>query len=350
MTHRFPIKEIARQAGLGPATVDRVLNNRAHVSAQTRMRVAAAIEELEGQEAQLAAKGRRLFFDVVVEAPSRFSTEIRLAAEQVIPSIGPAICRPRFIMQEIMEEQDVIQALNRIAKRGSHGVLLKAKDTQKVRDAVDQLTSAKIPVVTLVTDIDVKSRLAYVGVNNAGAGRTAAFLISKLLRNASGKVLATRSHERFLGEEEREDAFVAALKHSHPQLDVVSLQGGSGVNRETSKLIEASAADLNNLRAVYSMGGGNQSILGALDDRGLKPDVYVAHDLDRENRELLEQRKIDFVLHHDLSGDIANAFRTFLSYHRLTSSFEGPTISTVNVVTAENIPTSSPHLQQRALL
>lgn len=60
MTHRFPIKEIARQAGLGTATVDRVLNGRAHVSPQTKLRVKAAIEESKTQETQLAARGRRL--------------------------------------------------------------------------------------------------------------------------------------------------------------------------------------------------------------------------------------------------------------------------------------------------
>jgi len=38
MTHRFPVKEIARQAGVGPATVDRVLHARANVSPQTRAR------------------------------------------------------------------------------------------------------------------------------------------------------------------------------------------------------------------------------------------------------------------------------------------------------------------------
>lgn len=50
MTHRFPIKEIARQAGLGTATIDRVLNNRPNVSPQTRQRVAIALQELKAQE------------------------------------------------------------------------------------------------------------------------------------------------------------------------------------------------------------------------------------------------------------------------------------------------------------
>jgi LacI family transcriptional regulator len=179
MTHRFPIKEIARQAGLSTATVDRVLNERAHVSPQTKLRVTTAIEELRAQEAQLAARGRRLFFDFVVEAPSRFSREVKAAAEAVLPQIGTAVCRPRFLLQEIMEEDEVVGALKRIMKRGSHGVCLKARDTARIRKAVKKLTAAKIPVVTLVTDVRDADRLAYVGLDNAGAGRTAAYLISR---------------------------------------------------------------------------------------------------------------------------------------------------------------------------
>ena len=67
MTHRFPIKEIAAQSGLAAATVDRVLHARPNVSARARARVEAAIEELKAQEAMLAAKGRRLFVDVVMK-------------------------------------------------------------------------------------------------------------------------------------------------------------------------------------------------------------------------------------------------------------------------------------------
>jgi LacI family transcriptional regulator len=73
MTHRFPLKEIARQAGLSLATVERAIHGRAHVSPQAKARVSAALGELEAQEAQLSARGRRMFFDVVVDAPDRFS-------------------------------------------------------------------------------------------------------------------------------------------------------------------------------------------------------------------------------------------------------------------------------------
>lgn len=338
MTHRFPIKEIARQAGLGTATVDRVLNERAHVSPQTKLRVTAAIEELKAQEAQLATRGRRLFFDFIAEAPSRFSREVKAAAEAVLPQIGTAVCRPRFLLQEIMDEDEVAGALKRIMKRGSHGVCLKARDTVRIRQAVKALTAARIPVVTLVTDIEDTDRLAYVGLDNAGAGRTAAYLISRTLGDVPGTVLASRSHERFLGEEERENAFKEALAITCPKIRLLAMQGGSGVDFETTKLLSHAVDDIRDLLAVYSMGGGNRSILRTLEDRGLKAEVFVAHDLDRENRELLLDRRIDFVLHHDLQLDIRNAFNVFLSYHELSSGPVEAPISTVQVLTPENVP------------
>ncbi len=338
MTHRFPIKEIARQAGLGTATVDRVLNDRPHVSPQTRMRVTAAIEELKAQEGQLAVRGRRLFFDFVVEAPARFSREVKAAAEAILPQIGTAVCRPRFLLQDVMEEDEVVAALARILKRGSQGVCLKARDTARIRDAVALLTASGIPVVTLVTDIGGGARLAYVGLDNAGAGRTAAYLVSQSLGDVPGQVLATRSHEGFLGEEERETAFVSALATRCPKLQVIAVQGGSGVDFETSKVLPTILDGIRDLRAVYSMGGGNKSILRALSDRGLGPDIYVAHDLDADNRTLIREGRLDYILHHDLKQDIRNAFNRFLAHHRFSSDLDATPISTVQVLTPENLP------------
>jgi LacI family transcriptional regulator len=341
MTHRFPIKEIARQSGLGTATVDRVLNARAHVSPQTRQRVAMAIEDLKAQETQLARDGRRLFIDFVVEAPARFSREVKAATEAILPQIGAAVCRPRFLLQEVMEEEEVVRALTRISKRGSQGVCLKARDTARIREAVSLLAKARIPVVTLVTDIGAVDRLAYVGVDNAGAGRTAAYLISHALGDAPGVVLATRSHEDFGGESERETAFIAAMADRCPNLRILAVQGGSGVDAQTSRVLSQVTDGLHDLRAVYSMGGGNRSILRTLEDRGLKAEVYVAHDLDRENKDLILDRRIDFVLHHDLAWDIRNALNAFMAYQAMSHGAPVPPVSTVQVVTPENIPRAS---------
>ncbi|AXI46670.1 LacI family transcriptional regulator [Sulfitobacter sp. SK012] len=338
MTHRFPLKEVARQAGLSTATVDRAINNRAHVSPQTKARVAAAISELEGQEAQLAARGRRMFFDFVIEAPARFSLEVRRAAEQVVPKIGVAVCRPRFVLQEIMNETDMVKTLARITKRGSHGVCLKARDLPAVRRAVDTLTASGIPVITLATDLTATGRIAYVGLDNHSAGRTAAYLIAKTVGDVPGTVLTSSSNELFLGEEERQAAFALSLKHLCPQLRVVNVSGGSGVHFETSRLMQSAVADLGQLRAVYSMGGGNHTIMEVLRLNGLHPAIFVAHDLDKDNRTLIEAGSLSFVLHHDLRIDLENVFQVFLHHHKLVADQPSATISNIQVVTPENVP------------
>ena len=46
----FSIKQLATQAGVSKATVDRVLHQRGSVHAQTRRRIEQALEELESQE------------------------------------------------------------------------------------------------------------------------------------------------------------------------------------------------------------------------------------------------------------------------------------------------------------
>ncbi|WP_423227110.1 LacI family DNA-binding transcriptional regulator [Paraburkholderia hospita] len=75
MSHPFLIKEIALQASLGMATVDRLLNGRAHVREHTPRRIRQAIGEREEQQLTIATSGRKLVVDVVVEAPRRFVDE-----------------------------------------------------------------------------------------------------------------------------------------------------------------------------------------------------------------------------------------------------------------------------------
>lgn len=211
----------------------------------------------------------------------------------------------------------MVANLARIAKRGSQGVCLKARDLPAIRAAIDRLTDAGIPVVTLVTDVPGTQRVAYAGLDNRSAGKTAAYLLAQTLRSKAGVVLATKSQDSFLGEEERAVAFSQTLSQACPNLSIVEASGGSGVPNETARALEAVLDDLQGLVAVYSMGGGNQAILDLLKEHRLKPQVFIAHDLDRENSSLLEAGRISFVLHHDLQADVKNAYQAILKYHRL---------------------------------
>lgn len=349
MTHRFPVKEIALQAGLSTATVDRVLNDRPHVSPQTRRRVADALRELEGQEAQLAARGRRLFVDVVVEAPERFSREVRAAAESVLPGLGGgAVLRPRFTLRETMTGAETAQVLARIAKRGSHGVCLKSRDLPAMRHAIAGLAERGIPVVTLFTDISGARRLAYAGLDNLKAGRTAAWLLARMLPGDGGTVLTTESRHDFLGEAARRRGFAGALAKTRPDLRLVDASGGAGLNIATAQAVDRAAAAHPDIRAVYSMGGANVAILDALARRGILPELYIGHDLDADNLRLLETGRLNLILHHDLAEDLRAAFLQVLAYHRLMPALPPPLPSEPRIITPANIPAHRTTARQSA--
>ena len=337
MTHRFPVKEIARQSGLSTATVDRVLNNRAHVSPQASRRVADAIEELARQEGQLAAKGRQLFIDVVVEAPDRFLREIRRATDTVLADFKPAAIRPRFSAAQTMTDDHCVSVLRLIEKRGSQGVCLKVRDTPQTRNAVRDLAARNIPVVTVFTDLPASERLAYAGLDNRSAGKTAAYLMHKLLPRSASRVLTTLSQHSFQGEEERYIGFRAELELLRPNIVLADASGGGGLNAGTAKEVANVIQTNQDIAGIYSMGGGNKAVLEALESLPRFPSAFVAHDLDQDNLDLLKQQRLSFVLHHDLRKDMRAAFRHILAHHGIGTP-PANSLSDIQIVTPENIP------------
>lgn len=317
MPRRFGIKEIAVQAGLSPATVDRALHGRAHVRSLTRDRVAAAIAELERQHAASLAEGRRFTIDIFIQAPDRFTSAVRAAFEAELPLVRPVAFRARFHLAEVMEEREIIARLTAIARRGSHGIVLKVPATPAIESCLEGIAAKGIPVVTYVTDIAAPLRLAYVGMENRRAGATAAYLMQRMQRRAGSRVLVTLSSQMFRGEDERRIGFLDHLARQDPALPTLTVSEGLGVDRTTRRLVLEALGDHPDIGSVYSIGGGNRAILDAFAEAGRDIEVFIAHDLDRTNRQLLAEGRLTLVLHHDFRQDARRVSLHFLRHHRM---------------------------------
>ena len=340
MPHPYPIREIARQAGLSEATVDRVLNRRGGVRQSTVDEVHRAMADLHRQRSQVRLTGRTFFLDLVVDAPARFSQAVRTALESQLPLVRPATFRARFHLAEAPPVRELVATLDGIARRGSQGVVLKAPDHPLVVAAVERLADAGIPVVTLVTDLPTSRRVAYVGLDNRAAGATAAYLLDQWLGDDGGAVLVTRGTGSFRGEDDREMGFRATLRALRPgrrQVDLIDPTGDDEVLR--GRVRDALAAEAE-IIAVYSLyaTGGNAATLAAFADAGRVCRAFVAHDLDAENLALLQERRLSAVLHHDLPLDLRRACHVVLQAHGALPGMPRSWHSGIQVITPFNLP------------
>jgi LacI family transcriptional regulator len=330
------MREIAAQAGLSEATVDRVLHGRGGVRESTIREVHQAIADLDRQQAQVRLGGRTFMIDVVIQAPARFTGAVKVALEAELPALRPAVIRSRFHLFD--GPADLPAVLAKVGRSRSHGVILKAPDSPAVVEAVDRLA---VPVVTLVTDLPTSKRVAYGGIDNADAGATAAYLVEQWLAERAGDVLVVRGRGSFRGEDERLRGFRAAMggrAAARRLFEVVDEEDrAAAVHERTRELLDRNPS----VRAVYSMyagAGGNAAVLDAFAAAGRKYDVFVAHDLDDENVALLRAHRLSAVLHHDLRADVRHAC---LAVMRAQGALPGrlrSNPSAIQVITPFNTP------------
>lgn len=336
----FPIREIAIQAGVGDATVDRVLHGRDGVRASTAARVRRAVAELERQQREFELGGRTFVVDLVMHTPKRFSTAVRDAFAAAVPTMRPAVLKVRPHVFERIAPARIAHTLDAIAARGSHAVVLKAPDVPVVVEAVDRLVTAGVPVLTIVTDLPTSARVAYVGIDNRAAGATAAYLLAELLGPEAGRaanVLVTMSSSRFRGEEDREIGFRTVARSIGRGWRILDLAETEGLDGTIAAQLDG-IARREQVDAVYSIGGGNRAVLRTLERHGRRPRAYVAHDLDSDNLDLLARGAVSFVLHHDLRTDARRACHLVMQAHGAIPGRPMTEQAAVQVITPYNVP------------
>lgn len=341
MSHPYPIREIARQSGLSEATIDRVLNQRPGVRASTVANVQQAITDLDRQRSQLRLNGRTFIVDIVMHTPDRFSAAVKAALEHELPSLRPAAVRSRFHFRETARPAEIVKTLDDIRHRGSMGVILKASDVPEIVTAIARLQEAGIPVVTLVTDIPLSRRVAYVGIDNRAAGATAAYLIDRFLGDKPGDILIALSRSAFRGEEEREIGFRATMRERSSGRLLVEATDTDGLDASVRETTIRTLRENPGINAVYSVGGGNRAILDAFDDVEQRCDVFIGHDLDRDNRQLLVDERITAVLSHDLQHDMRRACHIIMQAHGAIDGSIESVRSQIHIVTPFSIPTTA---------
>lgn len=334
---KFTLKQIAAQSGLSLATIDRALHQRGNVHATTQHRIQQAIADLELMQKAGLARGRTIYFDVIMHTPDRFQPLIREAFSSQIASFTAFKLQLRFHFGANLTAEAINALLNKKALH-SHGVILKAACSGELHPTLESLLKQRVPVVTMMSDLPGSARLRYIGMDNFDAGKVAAFLMSKWLRVSRSHIVAVTGSHDFIGEQERIQGFQRAMLEFAPQHQVSVVAGGYGIDARMQQSVTQFLQRHPDADAVYTVGGGNPGILRAFAEQKQTVNAFIGHDLDRENRALLQAGKIDALIEHNLQLDALHAFRTLLSFHGFLPASEPPApYSKINIITRYNM-------------
>lgn len=303
------IREIAAVAGVGPATVDRVLNDRSHVSEGARTKVRDALDKLNSER---RIGGNRLDIRLYCVSGESFNAEIA-AAERVVNRTFPGVdVQSSYVATN---ELSVESLGEEIVEGGadSDGVILIANEHPIFNRAVRRLQEQGIPVICLTTDLPNSARHAYVGNDQVAAGSTAAHLIGKGLPAEPARILTVISVP-FRSQQEREMGFRRVLRTDFPHLEIHERVASDDVPDHTFRLMAGYLESNDPPAAIYNVAGGNRGIAQALRKFGLEERVmFIGHELTAHSRKLLEQGIMDYVLSHDYVNEMRTAVRCIRS-------------------------------------
>jgi LacI family transcriptional regulator len=337
------IAEIARQAGVGTATVDRVLNKRPGVNAETVQRVMQVVAEL-GAPPQRGRprKGENFRFAFVLPAEATPFNEL---VERLI-----AQAAGEFRHQHITEVTHRVDAGDaaafaaELAQLGDcDGIALMAPDLPPVKLAINELVRTGVHVVTLFSDVAGSMRETLIGADNRAAGRTAGLLLGRMSGGSSRDTLLLSSQAtRLSGEIERRIGFAQVIEERFPKLRVLRTPdlppGDAGACRSLLRFLRSASVDTARIAGVYNVGSGSAGVARALESLGLTGSVgVVAHDFTDEHRALLGASGLAYVLHQDIHYCISAAARVLRALCENVRGALNVVQPRIEILTAENL-------------
>ena len=327
------IADIAREAGVGTATVDRVLNGRDSVREVTRTRVLTALTRLgSGASSEAAPPRRKIGF--LSDSGTSFNGRLADAVREYCRNHPEIECPFEAVTTS---QVDPIKLANQIERTAEsvEALVIVAREDIIINRAIRSVVARRVPVACLTTDLPTSGRAAYIGSDQAGAGATAGYLMGQMVGARSGKILLICSAP-YRCQEERELGFRRVLRSEFSHLDVDervnSRDDTEFVYRNVVKYIEDHGAPT----GIYNVAGGNLGAGRALTDLELQGKVtLIGHELNTNSRMLMETGIMHFAIGHDVDLEVAQAIE-FLRAQLDNHPIAAPPYARVRVYTKYN--------------
>ncbi len=337
------VHDIAREAGVSLATVDRVLNDRPGVRDKTVKRVQKAIKSLgytrDLYAANLARKRQYRFVFVLPEGPNQFYDTLRAALVEANEAQSVDRISATVLSVPARDPHVVARLLDELDPETCDGVAILTAETPQVRDAVAHLKEKGIAVVALVSDLPNSQRDHFVGIDNVAAGRTAGVLMGRFLCGRACKVMIAASSMLSRDSIERRLGFDAVIAERFPAIEVLPSLESHDDPRRMADVVSATLAAHPDVAGVYSISSEHSALLEALRECGrLGELVLVAHELTPITHAALVADEVDAVITQNVGHLVRSAMRVLRARSDGVNVIASQERIRTEIVIRENVP------------
>ena len=298
---RTTLEDVARAAGVGVATVDRVLNARARVAPETAAQVMAAAEAtgyhgkaiLKRRIAELAPACR---FGFLLQKEGKWVYQ-RLAEQLRNATLARKDVRadPLFSFVGSLSADRLVEEITRLGSEVD-ALAIVSVEHPAVNAAVDECASRGVAVYALLSPISAKGLAGYIGMDGLQAGRTAGWAMSRLAR-PGGDIGVLLGSQRYLGQLANERGFRDAMSRYAPDRvlrESLIYLDDEAVALEAAQELLARSGDL---AGIYHSGGGVGGVAQALEASGRAGEItYICHSRSPESEAALRSGVADIVI------------------------------------------------------
>ena len=324
---------IAAHAGVGTATVERVLNGRGGVSHKTAEKVVLAARALDWT-GRLPDRHQGIFrIEVILVRPdTSFFARLAKAFKRIAASLDPTIQIQVTFLNENNPAAIAAHVADPSLRRA--GLVITAPDHPLVRDALRATHHKGLPIIQVVNRIIPQAE--FIGVDNYAAGRTAGMLLARL-GATQGTVVALCHSAVYRGHRDRIRGFSDYFaEQPHEGLEFRFVAFGQDDRSISARRIAEAFEIWPDLAGLYNVGGGNLGVLDALLKVG-RHVFFVGHELNDHTRAALIAANADVILDQLPEEQARRAIDTILARLGIIDEvIENPPIRFA-IITSENI-------------
>jgi LacI family transcriptional regulator len=336
------LRDIARQAGVSLATVDRVLHNRPGVRPDTVRRVKDAMERSAFQPhaaaSELARARSRRFVFVMPAGNNPFMQQILAHLDEMAGWLSARRLAVETLETDVFDPAILSAKLEQLVGQAD-GIAVVAFDHPSVRAALNDLVDAGAKVITLVSDVPSSRRHYYVGIDNIAAGRAAGALIGRFVSGRQGQIAIVAGSQGLRDHAERIFGFNQVLASEYAHLKVLPVVEGHDEDDRSERLTTQLLREHRDIIGLYNVGAGTSGVARALTESGRAGDLmFVGHDVTVATRKLLLNGVMDAAISQNPGHEARAAVRVLLALARGEPILSEQETIRIDIVMRDNLP------------